>query len=138
MDELRLHDRITRLERHNRRFRNLLGAAALLGSAAVLVGAADRREPEDVRFRVVYASKFALQDPRTDTLRAELSHQTMEGGWAGLTLWNLEGKPRAELKLWEDGSVRLNLVDSGRRDRVAITMVANGTPSLMLDGKAVR
>lgn len=114
--EQTLHDRIIGLERENRRIRRMLCGVATALAAVPLLGSAMNEEPVDAHYGIVYASKFALKDPRTGKVRAQLAHQTMEGGWAGITLWDDEGQPRAEFKLWEDGRAHLLMMDSHRRE----------------------
>ena len=108
MEHKSLESRIETLERQNRWFRR--GALALVTLALVSTAVAFKSASElpDAQFRIVSASKFALVDPRTGKIRAQLAHQTAAGGWAGITLWDEAGKPRAEFKLWEDGHTLLN------------------------------
>ena len=70
----------------------------------------------DASYRIVSASKFALRDPRTGKLRAELAHQVDPGGWAGITLWDDTGHARGEFKLWEDGRTQLLMVDAAGKE----------------------
>ncbi len=135
--ETTFEDRLTRLENQNRRLRRIGITLAALLSAVPLLGFAFSDEPSDGHFRIVYASKFALKDPRTDKIRGEFSHQTVPGGWAGLTLWDDEGQPRAEFKLWEDGRTALLMSDeqSGAKTRLAVD--AEGAPSLTINGRPV-
>ena len=78
--------RLSALERQNRIMRRVLGAALVAAGGFALLGMRGQEQPKDARYRIVYASKFAVQDPRTGKTRATLAHQTMAGGWAGLTL----------------------------------------------------
>lgn len=132
-----LHDRIIALEAQNRRTRRiLLGLVVVLGTWPLLAFTR-KSEPVDAHYRIVYASKFALKDPRTGVVRAELSHQTMEGGWAGITLWDNDGQPRGEFKLWEDGSAHLSIMDAKRRELSRLSVSKDGQPSLVLDGRTI-
>lgn len=138
MSSSELRDRVLRLERENRLIKRLLVAlAAALGLFPLLALAGDET-PQDAHHRIVYASKFALQDPRTGKLRAQLAHQVQEGGWAGITLWDEAGQPRAELKLWEDGRTHLRMMDAERRELTRLSVSAEGEPELVLGGRTVK
>ncbi len=136
MDSTFIQERLAHLERQNRRTKRLL--LALLAVVAPLALLSLRGEDSDASFRIVYASKFALRDPRTGKVRAELSHQVQPGGWAGITLWDDTGHDRGELKLWEDGSTQLLMVDAAGKERVRASVSAQGASVLALDGKEVR
>ena len=117
MDLSSLERRVLKLEVQNRWLRAVIMIILVSVTMFSLLGFTGEDELESARFKIVYASKFALMDPRTNTVRAELSHQVMPGGWAGLTLWDNEGRARAEMKLWEDGSARVSLIDQDRLNR---------------------
>jgi hypothetical protein len=137
MNDSALNDRMLALETQNRKIkRALLGLVVVLGTLPLFAFAL-KSEPQDANYRIVYASKFALRDPRTGIVRAELSHQTMAGGWAGITLWDNDGQPRGEFKLWEDGSAHLTMMDAHRRELSRLSVSKDGQPSLALDGKAI-
>src|SRR5688500_16420193 len=108
METNSLESRVETLERQNRLFRRGAIAMAALALVSITVAFRNSAESTDARFRIVSASKFQVVDPRTGKTRAELSHQTMSGGWAGMTLWDEAGRPRAELKLWENGSTLMS------------------------------
>jgi hypothetical protein len=116
--------------------RVLLGLGVVVGTVP-LCAFALKGEPTNAHHRIVYASKYVLQDPRTGLTRAEFSHQVMEGGWAGITLWDNDGQPRGEFKLWEDGSAHVSFMDAKRRELSRLSVTKDGKPSLVLDGKAV-
>jgi len=137
MDERNWNQRLLRLERQNRRLRRLFFGLVVLAGTVPLMGLAVNDQPRDAHYRIVYASKFALKDPRTGKVRAELAHQTAKGGWAGLTLWDNDGEPRAELKLWEDGRCHLQLMDENRRELWRVAVSADGEPSIARAGKPV-
>lgn len=137
MNDSTMNDRMLALETQNRRIKRLLlGFVIVLGSVPLLAFAL-KNEPTDAHYRIVYASKFALKDPRTGVVRAELSHQTMEGGWAGITLWDNDGHPRAEFKLWEDGSTRLSMMDAQVKELSRLSVSKDGVPSLVVGGKPI-
>jgi hypothetical protein len=132
-----LQDRVIALEKQNRAFRRLVLGLALAFGVLALLGFTMDNEPADANYRIVYASKFALRDPRTGKIRAELSHQTMPGGWAGMTLWDDKGNPRAEFKLWEDGTTHLVMMDAGRRTLAKLSVSPDGEPRLVLGDKEI-
>jgi len=101
--------RLAHLEAQNRTLRRTGITLAVLLGALPIVSFALPDEPKDATFRIVRASKFSLEDPRTGKVRGEFSHQVMAGGWAGITLWDDGGRPRAEFKLWEDGRTVLTM-----------------------------
>ena len=135
MEHASLHERIVALEKENRRTKRWLAGLASLLAAVPLVGFAAVDSPEDASYRVVYASKFALRDPRTGKMRAELSHQTHAGGSAGITLWNPDGRPGAQLMLREDGRSHLSL--GGGHERIQLTLEPDGTPSFVAGGETI-
>jgi hypothetical protein len=136
MDTTLIHDRLAHLERANRRTKRLL--LALLVVIAVIPLLSLRGEDSDASYRIVYASKFALRDPRTGKLRAELAHQVDPGGWAGITLWDDAGRARGEFKLWEDGRTQLLMTDASGRELIRASVSTEGYPVLELGGKGVR
>ncbi|MEZ5979875.1 MAG: hypothetical protein R3F34_16915 [Planctomycetota bacterium] len=137
--ELELLLRIDRLESAHRRTRRMLALAggALLVAVSASFVQSSTKTPPDAEFRIVRAAKYSLWDPRTEKVRGEFSYQTMEGGWAGITLWDLEGRPRAEFKLWEDGSAHLSMISEDRRLLQRIGVDANGAvlPELRRNGE---
>ena len=137
MNMITLQDRVLRLEKQNRRAKRLLlCAAAIMGSVPLLAfGVSDR--PESASFDIVYASKFVVRDSRTGVTRATFAHQTMEGGWAGITLWDNDGQPRAEFKLWEDGRSHLLLMDEHRRELSRLSVSHGGDARLGLGSEIV-
>ena len=130
-----LHHKVIGLERENRRIRLLLLSLIVVLSTILLLGSSTNYESKDAHFRIVYASKFALKDPRTGKVRAQLAHQTRPGGWAGITLWDNAGQPRAEFKMWEDGRTHLVMMDADRRVLTKLSVSSDGEPSFSLDGK---
>ena len=137
METQSLESRIESLERQNRWFRR--GALGLAALAVVSTTVAFRNagEAPDAQFRIVSASKFALVDPRTGKTRAELSHQTMAGGWAGITLWDDAGKPRAEFKLWEDGRTTLSATSADGKHPWELEAGPDGQPKMTLAGHEI-
>jgi hypothetical protein len=129
--------RLAHLEAQNRTLRRTGLTLAVLLGALPIVSFALPDEPKDATFRIVRASKFSLEDPRTGKVRGEFSHQVMAGGWAGITLWDDEGRPRAEFKLWEDGRTTLSMTDAERRTKFAATVDPQGVVSLTANGAAV-
>ena len=132
-----LCERVETLERSNRRFkRAFLGLAGLV-TVLGLASLAGQRERTDATYRIVYASKFALLDPATQRVRAELAHQVSPGGWAGMTLWDQDGQPRAELKAWEDGRTMLRMLGPERQEASHLAVSADGVPVLTVAGEVV-
>src|ERR1044071_333902 len=109
-----IQEPLSRLPKENRRTKRR--CLPLLWVAAALPLLSLRGEDSDVSYRIVSASKFALRDPRTGKLRAELAHQVDPGGWAGITLWDDAGHARGEFKLWEDGRTQLLMVDAAGKE----------------------
>lgn len=138
MKQSTLEDRLYRIEKENKIFRRVLLGLAFTVGAISLVSAVSHQGPTDAHFRIVTASKFSLLDQRTGKVRAELSHQTMEGGWAGITLWDNKGRPRAEFKLWEDGSTRLAMMDAKRKELSSLTVDSEGETKLVVEGKKIK
>jgi hypothetical protein len=136
METTLVHARLARLEAENRRTKRLLLALIVVLAAVPCLSL--RGEAPDATYRIVYASKFALRDPRTGKLRAELSHQLQPGGWAGITLWDGDGHDRGEFKLWEDGRSQLLMVDGAGNELIRASVSAQGAPTLALGGKALR
>ena len=136
MDTTMFDERLVRLERENRRWKRLL--VATVGVLALVPLLSLRGEDRDASYRIVYASKFAVKDPRTGKLRAELDHQVQPGGWAGLTLWDDDGHDRGELKLWEDGRTQLLMMDAAGNELLRAGVSAQGAPSLAIRGKELR
>ena len=132
-----LESRLSRLENENRRLRRGgLALAVVLGIVPILAFALPD-EPQDASFRIVDAGKFVLRDSRTGKVRGTFAHQTREGGWAGLTLWDGDGRPRAEFKLWEDGTTSLSMTDAERGVKARLGVDAEGVPSLSVNGRPV-
>jgi hypothetical protein len=128
--------RIQILERKNRVL--TLCVAAVLSLAGLIVVLGQARPPDffaasppspDGQFRIVYASKFVLQDPRTGLTRATLAHQVHEGGWAGLHFYDGRGEPRAWVQLFEDGEASVALLDSQRQFQALLKVDQNGQAS---------
>jgi hypothetical protein len=136
MNTTLIQERLARLERENRRTKRLV--LPLLVVAAALPLLSLRSEDSDASYRIVSASKFALRDPRTGKLRAELAHQVDPGGWAGITLWDDAGHARGEFKLWEDGRTQLLMVDAAGKEVIRASVSPQGAPVLALGGKEVR
>jgi len=136
MDITSFQERLIRLERENRRWKRMLVVVLVVVAAVPLLSL--RGEDSDATYRIVYASKFAVRDPRTGKLRAELDHQVMPGGWAGITLWDDGGRDRGEFKVWEDGRAQLLMMDATGKERIRASTTADGSPKLVLDGKEVR
>ena len=136
MDITTIHERLARLEKENRQWKRLLLVLLVVLAAVPLLSL--RGEDSDATYRIVYASKFAVRDPRTGKLRAELDHQVMPGGWAGLTLWDDNGRDRGEFKLWEDGRTQLLMMDAAGTELIRASVTADRTPKLVLGGKEVR
>jgi len=130
--------RLARLEAENRRIKRWLACALVVLAAMPLVSFTTRSDDTDASYRIVYASKFALKDPRTGILRAQLAHSVDPGGWAGITLWDDSGHPRSELKLWEDGRTLLSMTDPKGKEAVRLAVSSDGEPKLALGGKEVR
>jgi len=137
MQSTSLESRIDTLERQNRAWRRGTLAAFALGVAGIAVAFRGTADVPDGHFRIVTASKFSLVDPRTGKTRAELSHQVVPGGWAGITLWDDAGKPRAEFKLWEDGSIRLNSQAADGSQPWNLSVTADGKPKVEIGGRDV-
>jgi len=138
MEPAFVQERLARLEKDCRRTRRWLGCVLLVLAATPLLAFAMKVDDADARFRVVSASKFELKDPRTGKVRAELSHVVTPGGWAGLTLWDDGGRARGEFKLWEDGRTHLRMTDGAGRELAQLSVAADGTTKLVLDGKELR
>jgi hypothetical protein len=136
METTLVHERLARLETENRRTKRLLLALVVVLAAVPFLSL--RGEDPDATFRIVTASKFALKDPRTGKMRAQLAHFVQPGGWAGITLWDDDGHDRGEFKLWEDGHTHLLMMDASGKEVVRLSVAADGTPSLVLGGKEVR
>lgn len=138
METTLVQARLVRLEKEHRRTKKLLLCLIVVLAAAPFLAFAMRAEDADARYRIVYASKFALTDPRTGKMRAELAHSVDPGGWAGITLWDDRGHDRGEFKLWEDGRTHLLMLDAAGHEVVQLSVAADGTPKLVLGGKEVR
>lgn len=137
MNNPSFEDRMIKLEKENRRIKRfLIGLLAVIFVIPLFAFTKSDR-PVDAHYRIVYASKFAVKDPRTGKVRAQFAHQTMEGGWAGITLWDNDGKPRAEFKLWEDGRAHLMMMDSRRQELSRLSVSSEGEPAFAFRGKDV-
>jgi hypothetical protein len=97
--------RLDRVERENRRLK-LAGLVMLIGLAAVVL--MGQVTPPKVT-KVVEAEKFVLLD--------------------------MNGKVRAELNMWPDGSPVLKLYSEDKKPRVALGVLPDDAPSLELFGK---
>lgn len=104
MDTEALRQRVTHLERANRRWR-WIAALGLAGVATA--GLAESVKPPVAD--VVTAHQFVLVDA--------------------------EGKPRARLRVEENGSATLNLADTVGRDRLALLVAADGSQGVAVIGK---
>lgn len=138
METRTIESRIEALERQNRLFRRASFAASILAVAVFAFAFRSVDEQPDAHFRIVTASKFSLVDARTGKPRAELSHQVVPGGWAGLTLWDADGKARAEFKLWEDGSVRMCAIGADGKYQSNISTSADGQSKLEIGGREIK
>jgi hypothetical protein len=137
MEKNSLESRVETLERQNRLFRRASIAIAALALASITVAFRNAAELTDAQFRIVSASKFQVVDPRTGKTRAQLAHQTVPGGWAGMTLWDEAGKPRAELKLWEDGTTRLIATAADGTAQWELSSSADGKSKVEVGGHEV-
>ena len=129
MNHEKLLNRVVKLEKQSR---FLIGPVLLAVLIVFVCGAMPNKKQEqltDGRFRIVYASKFALVDPRTDTTRATLAHQTSPNGWAGLHLYDSKGQPRVWIKLFEDGEASIAFLDSGKKIQSEIRIDNKGLAS---------
>ncbi|MEM9381564.1 MAG: hypothetical protein AAGB93_16535 [Planctomycetota bacterium] len=133
----RIEARLATLERQNRRLRRVFAGGAAVAAAFLLVGMRSNQAPADASYRIVYASKFAVKDPRTGKVRMTMAHQTQPGGWAGITLWDDDGRARGELKLWEDGKTLLSMTGADRSRKVDLAVDRDGEVELKLDGRSV-
>lgn len=133
----RIEARLASLERQNRRLRGAFAGGAAIAAAFLLVGMRSNQAPVDATYRIVYASKFAVKDPRTGKVRMTMAHQVQPGGWAGITLWDDDGRARGELKLWEDGTTLLSMTGEDRSRKVELTVDREGEVDLELDGRSV-
>jgi hypothetical protein len=111
MNRDEISDRIGKLERQNRALTRVLAAVLLVGCLAALPRKAVQSPLPDGNYRIVRASKFEVVDPRTGLVRATLDHQVAPGGWAALHFFDSRGRPRAWLRLFEDGEADLSLLD---------------------------
>lgn len=137
MNMTSLQDRILRLENQNRRAKHMLIGVAVVIGTLLLLAFATISSPESASFDIVNASKFVVKDPRTGVTRATLAHQTMDGGWAGITLWDNDGQPRAEFKLWEDGRSHLLMMDEHRQELSRLSVTSSGDARLGLGSDTV-
>lgn len=138
MEANMIEARLVMLERQNRLFRRVALAVSVVAVASLAMAFRAAETQPDAHFRIVSASKFSLLDPRTGKTRGELSHQTMPGGWAGLTLWDNDGKPRAEFKLWEDGSVRMCSIGADGKYLSSVSTAADGRSKIEIEGREVQ
>ena len=127
MDSPSVEARLATLEKRHVRMKRLVCGVVALGAA--LTAVAFTGPADDASFRIVYASKFVVLDPLTHKTRATLEHQTRPGGWAGLTLWDNDGKPRVEVKLWENGSARVAFLrpDGGSSSQLKMSPAGEST-----------
>lgn len=137
-----LEQRVSRLEKQNRRLRAALVAVAALLAVPVLLAAGAPRKPHPQypekaveRFGIVYAHKFVLNNPYTGKVKAELAYQEKAGGWIGLQIYDDEGAPRSWLRFWGDGSASIALVDEERRPRAEMKMQEDGSSSFVISGE---
>lgn len=137
MEAQSLESRIESLERQNRLFRRGSMALAALAITSIAVAFGSAGDLPDAHYRIVSASKFSLVDQRTGKPRAELSHQTMAGGWAGITLWDEAGRPRAEFKLWEDGRTVLNSLSAEGKPQWDLSTEPDGKTRMQVGGHEV-
>lgn len=125
-----LRHRVDRLERQNRHWKVCGGGAGLLLGLIVLAGAAGR-DPESIRAR-----ELVVVD-RNGTIKALLNETGLKFVTAGHTAWlddwglTFHKKGRGATKLGAEG---LTLHDQSERERVWLTLVANGSPLLSLKG----
>jgi len=119
--------RVARLERQNWRFK--VGAmTAGLGAALLLLASA--RSAGHVR--ILQATELRLTDP-TGALRGSLS---ADRTGAQLLLKDSTGKNRARLRVADDGTPRLELLDRMERVRLGMALDRDGAATAHLDDDA--
>ncbi len=117
-------ERITRLERENRRLKRT-GAAVLVGLAALAVMGQARPNVA----RLIETERVVVRDLSGRT-RAALG--LAPDGSAGLALADANGKLRASLTLALDGRPSLALFDGNEKNRIALVVGPDGASSFAL------
>ncbi len=127
MSESDVAARLARLEKENRRFK-LATAAAVLAAATMLLAAAKSAG----HARVLTATEFRLTDP-SGAVRGTMS---ADRTGAQLLLRDGAGKTRARLRVAEDGTPRLELLDRMERPRLGLALDKDGAASAQLEDEA--
>lgn len=126
-----LEDRVRRLERFNKLLLAAAASIAVVGALAAFQSST--QEVYDARFRIVRAAKFEVVDSRTGKPRVSLDHMDHEQGWAGVTLWDQKGIPRAILKHQEGGRTWLSMLDAAGTTRTELELDEKGKSHLFVD-----
>ena len=119
--------RLARIERENRGWKAgaILAASALLGVLLSAAGPAGRK-------RVVEVTELRLIDA-TGALRGSLS---ADRSGAQLVLKDTSGKNRARLRVADDGTPRLELLDRTERVRLGAALDKDGAAQAHMDDEA--
>lgn len=117
----RLEERLTELQRSNRRLRVTIGALVLLGGALITMAQASPNSSETVEAR-----QFVLRDG-SGNVRAVLG--VSPEGAVGLNLDDATGRTRLTLDVDYAGSPGLDLFDQSGKRRAIISLGQNGEPS---------
>lgn len=121
MTDFTVEQRVTRLERQNRRLK--LGMVAVMAVVAGLVCLA-ATEPAA---KLVRAERFQVVDAQ-GVVRADLG--VVAGAGTGLTLYDPNGGERAGLGVNSNGGTGLRLIDKAGRSRIGLAVDHSGNPKI--------
>ena len=125
-------ERLSRLERQNRRMKQIGITAATLTAAALFVGQAN--QPADsAAGRVIEAEKFVLRGP-DGYLRGEWT--ATSNGNALLTMYDRNRNKRSEWAVYPSGSAVFELLDEEGKARITWKVKKTGEPMLSVHDRA--
>ncbi len=125
-------ERLTKLERQNRRMKQIGVTAAILMTTALFMGQAD--QPADsAAGRVIEAEKFILRGP-DGYLRGEWSASS--NGNALLTMYDRNRNKRSEWAVYPSGSSVFELLGEEGKARITWKVKKTGEPMLSVHDRA--
>jgi hypothetical protein len=126
--------RLDRLERENRRLRAIAGTGGVLLAAVLLMAQAPSPAPTAPPVsgggagRVLEAQEIVIKDP-AGRVRGRLSSWN-NGDFAGLAVYDAQGRTVAELGGWAAGGAALHLYDGEQKLRADVRAWANGLSAM--------